>query len=927
MARPARGDGLLLVAFLLSGVAALGYELLWTRLLSLALGSETLGVLGVLAGFFGGMAIGAALFHHRVRRSPDPVRLFVWLELIIAGFALVSPHLLYALARGLPPLLGPVAGDNDTAGGLVVSVLVAGIALLPGTVSMGATLPALVEAHRRVWPDAPRSRGVGRLYAANTLGATLGVLGAVHLIMPALGLAWGGLALSAVGALAAGLASGWRRSVDVPQQSAPEPEQAADQDTSRDPDPDFYSEPRVLLLAIFATGLVGVGLEVVGVQILSQVLQNTVYTFANVLAVYLLGTAIGAALYPRYVGPYTRGRPATATAALLLLCGLSVVWAASMLTSAPGILGRVAPDGAGYGKHLLAEGVAANAVFMVPTVLMGVLFTHLMGAIARHGVGRAYALNTLGSALAPFVFGLGVMRSVGYTDGLYYVAYAYLLLFGGFCWLRRFKTPVLIGGVVVIIGATTLGPRSLILLEEREDWTPIEQHETLYGLVSVSEKKTGDTTTHRLRVGKHFRMGGAAAFGERRMGHIPLLLAQDAKQALFLGVGTGATLGAVRDFPELESVDAVELVPEAVDMLHYFEDINHGVAKDPRVTLHAADARRFVAASPRTYDLVVADLFHPARDGAGALYAREHFQTVREHLSEGGLFAQWLPLHQLDPQNFRTIARTFVDVFPETHGLLALYNVQTPAIALVGRASNGPGRLQLDLSKLEAQLGKPVYGPLAEIRELFAGYILDPEAVQALAGEGPLNTDLNPRVLFDAPRSTYEGRDELGWSALRAALEHRAQMPENFLTGEPPDHATQTHDAIVRYGGALDAYLAGELARVQNGDPKSAPPEALEHYLRAWEIEPGFAPARGMLYTFAPRPASGEIILPRMYAISPKDPRVLRAYVAHLKRVGDQARLAELAAEVEAAVAAETPAPSEDPAPATGTEPTPPPAP
>jgi spermidine synthase len=184
-------DRALLLAFFLSGCAALGYELLWTQLLGLALGSEILAVLGVLAGFFGGMAAGSAMLHDRAVRSPNPARLFAGLEAIAAAYALLSPYILYGLADLLPPLIGEVAGNNDSPLALILSMGVTALALLPGTFCMGATLPALVEARRRSAPDDPEGRGVGRLYAANTAGATAGVLLTVYFILPALGMAFG----------------------------------------------------------------------------------------------------------------------------------------------------------------------------------------------------------------------------------------------------------------------------------------------------------------------------------------------------------------------------------------------------------------------------------------------------------------------------------------------------------------------------------------------------------------------------------------------------------------------------------------------------------------------------------------------------------------------------------------------------------------
>jgi predicted membrane-bound spermidine synthase len=89
--RHSTSDRLLLLAFFFSGFAALGYELLWTRLLSLALGSEVMGVLGVLAGFFGGMVGGAYCLNNHAHKAKNPAVFFSFsnfLRLYMLGAAL-----------------------------------------------------------------------------------------------------------------------------------------------------------------------------------------------------------------------------------------------------------------------------------------------------------------------------------------------------------------------------------------------------------------------------------------------------------------------------------------------------------------------------------------------------------------------------------------------------------------------------------------------------------------------------------------------------------------------------------------------------------------------------------------------------------------------------------------------------------------------
>lgn len=913
---PARRDRLLLVAFVLSGIAALGYELLWTRLLGLALGHETLGVFGVLVGFFGGMAAGAAALHRRVLRVRDPVRLFAILEVVAAGYALISPYVLYGLADVLPPLLGPVAGQADSARALVTAVIVAGAALLPGTFCMGATLPALVEAHRRVVRDQPSGIGLGRLYAANTVGATLGTLGTVHVLLPAMGMAMGAAILSALGFGAAALAMRWARpnaaALHERARMSPEPEI----DTSKDPDPDVAREPWLLLALAAGLGLVGVGLEVVGISVLSQILENTVYTFADILAVYLIGTALGAWLYTRTIRRAIAGRPATVAAALLVALALSVVVSAIAIGQAPTVLQAVAPQGSAYGRHLWSEMVVALTVFAIPTVLMGAAFTHVVGLAAPGGVGRAYALNTLGSALAPLVFGMWAIDALGYRDALFSVVYAYLLLFGAFTWFRRFKPLWQVGAILGVVAATALAPASLVLVEPEREWTRIEERQTLMGLVLVSEHESSQRsarnrgqTLRRLQVGDHFFMGGARAFGEQRMGHLPLLLQSDTKAALFLGVGTGSTLGAVAAH-DVEHVDAVELVPAVLDMLHHFTAINHGVHEDARVHLHAADARRFVAASRREWDLVVADLFHPARDGAGGLYARKHFETVRGRLSPGGSFAQWLPLHQLDERTLATIMRTFADVFPEVHALLGIYNVQTPGLVLVGRVPRDPeDMLSIHLETVERAMDHPTLRELFDgPRDVVGAYLLDRDALVQFAGDGPLNTDLFPRVLLDAPRGAYLDDTGRGRRNLAALLAARVPPPAGMVTADDPRRAEAFREEAARYSAALGHYLEGEIARMSTVDPDTPSPEAITAYLAAYDAAPEFPPARGQLYQAAAHDAElADRILPAMLERTPDEARVYEAYLAHLRRIGDQQRFEAVKAQARQRLAAPGP--------------------
>ncbi|MCB1036023.1 MAG: hypothetical protein KDD47_19535, partial [Acidobacteria bacterium] len=480
-------DRLLLLAFLLSGSASLGYEILWTRLLSIALGSETLGVLAVLSGFFGGMALGSWWLHGAVRRSPRPVRLFALLEGTAALFALVSPPWLSWLAQRLPPLLGPFAGDNDTPLALLLALAASALALLPGTFCLGGTFAALVEARRRAFREDSEGRGLGRLYAANTLGATLGILGTVFLLMPRTGLAGSALLLGLVGLAAAVLGLVWQARVGTEGR----PEAAGTGWLISTESPQGPRSRSGILALLCLTGLAGIGLEVVVVQVLRQLLENTVYTFAALLSVYLVGTAAGAALYSRWARRLEAAGRARTTTFLLLLQVLTTLLCGWLLAAVPWTLWLLGSAEAWAGDSVAAEFLAAALAFTLPTVGMGALFSHLMAQMAPQGVGRAYALNTVGGTLAPFIFGAGLLHTLGYRSALGLVALLYLVL----CLVtaRRLRIPALVrwgtaGGLVLV---SCWGLPSLVLVRPPEGWKEIYRAETLHGLVLVSEQVGG----------------------------------------------------------------------------------------------------------------------------------------------------------------------------------------------------------------------------------------------------------------------------------------------------------------------------------------------------------------------------------------------------------------------------------------------------
>ena len=171
---------LVLLLFFLSGVASLVLETVFRRELALYVGSAVTATSITLATFLGGLAFGAALLGRIADRTERPLRLYALLELGVGVSAAIAVLL---LTHGRSGLLVPVRHAGH--GGPVVAALIAAALLLPPTILMGGTLPAVTRFALRA--GEPLLGRLALLYGVNTLGASLGAALAGFVLFEALG--------------------------------------------------------------------------------------------------------------------------------------------------------------------------------------------------------------------------------------------------------------------------------------------------------------------------------------------------------------------------------------------------------------------------------------------------------------------------------------------------------------------------------------------------------------------------------------------------------------------------------------------------------------------------------------------------------------------------------------------------------------------
>ncbi len=677
--------GVLLVLFFVSGAAALIYEVLWLKELGLLFGVTAYAAATTLAVFFLGLSAGSLVWGRRSALIERPLRVYAFLELAIAISALAYFWLLdlYRLAF---PALFQMFGDQPAVMTLVKLVLAIGILFLPAFF-MGGTLPVMGQ--YLVRSPAELGRKASALYAINTFGGALGALAAGFYLPQLLGFrASYGLAIG-LNLLVFAVAFWW--SLD---ESRPESESRFETETGRQARPEPVLTPGLVWILAFASGFLTLALEVLWTRMFSQVLQNSVYTFAAILTVFLVALACGSVL-AHFLSRRSL-RPGRVLVLLLLastLAVLAVPYGFFWLTSGLEQLG----SDLGWGRYVATVFGTIAAVLLIPGLLVGSVFPYLMkiseswSRSAGKTIGQLASVNTGAAILGSLAAGFLLLNWLGLWKSLALVALLYLMMTAVVLW-RPFRSgwrwpaaAVLL--LLVIMVSSMFSPSGLGVVNLGADERLVWLQDGPHGTVAVILR--GEDL--RLKVNNHYLLGTAASTPNQRVqAWIPLSLHPDPRSVFFLGMGTGITAGGALDFP-VERLVVTEINSDVIAASRsQFGPYLNGLFEDPRVTVVAEDGRTYLAGSREQFDVIIGDIFLTYRAGVGSLYTIEHFEAVRSRLAPGGIFAQWLPMFDLSEEEFGIIARTMLEVFPQVSLWRRSISPKYPVYALVATEDTSP---------------------------------------------------------------------------------------------------------------------------------------------------------------------------------------------------------------------------------------------
>ena len=775
----------LLLLFVGSGCAALVYEVVWFQLLQLVIGSSTLSLSVLLSTYMGGLCVGSLLFARVIPARHHPLRVYAMLEL---GIGLIGILVLF----GMPLVAGAYTSWAGTGtAGIVLRCIAAAICLLPPTLLMGATLPALSR-----WVETT-PRGVswlGLFYAGNTMGAVIGSVFAGFYLLRVYDMPTATYVAVALNTAVALLALTLARAG------------SHDAGAARPLTIERAPGTGAVYVTIALSGMTALAAEVIWTRVLSLLFGGSTYTFSLILAAFLVGIGIGSGVGSALARSLSRPRAALGWCQVLL--SAAIAWTAYMLTSSLPYWPIDPSISRDPWFNFQLDFARCLWAILPAALLWGASFPLALAAAASSNrdparlVGGLYAANTLGAIVGAIgatlvVAWYGSQHAQQMLVALSGVA-ALLVLVPAAASNTRFATMLLLVGTLCTLLVLWAVPEvpGILVAYGRFAATRLGQADIIYkgeGLnssVAVSRLSNGVLNYHNA--------GKVQASSEpqdmrlqRMLGHLTTLVPEHPRSVLVIGCGAGVTAGAVSIDPGVEHVMIAEIEPLVVRTVStYFSQFNFDVVHNPKVQILLDDARHFIMTTSEKYDAVTSDPLDPWVKGAAMLYTKEFFEIVKQHLNPGGVVTLFVQLYESNEEAVKSEIATFFDAFP--HGIVwgNTLNGGGYDLVLLGQVEG----THIDVEEIDQRLRRPEYAQVAlslheigfsSAADLFSTYAGQRRDLADWLKDAAINRDRNLRLQYLAGMGLNLYQSQAIYSDLLAYRRY----PDNVFVGSDAQKA------------------------------------------------------------------------------------------------------------------------------------------
>ncbi len=773
----------LLVLFALSGCSALIYEVVWYQSLQLAIGSTSVSLGVLLATYMGGLCIGS-LWLPRRKWTQHPLKVYAGLEAGIAIFALLVQVTLPFLTRVY------WSGAESGLPGMLLRGVLAAVCMLVPTILMGASLPAIV----RLIEGTPE--GVswwGFLYGGNTLGAVAGCLFAGFYLLRVFNMATATYVAMAINLAVAGASFLLAGVFSEPEPSTETtPAEAAPSDATGSNWPVY--------LTIALSGATALGAEVVWTRLLGMLLLATVYVFSLILAVFLGGLAIGSAAGSVLL---KKIKPQAALGWCQILLAAGMAWTAySIINTLPYWQDDLLTTGNAWHMYNLDLRRCIWAI-LPATLFWGASFPLACAAVARPGedsgraAGGIYAANTLGGIVGALMVSLVLIPGIGsqqteqvllvvaVLSGLVaivpvtksfggYALVAVCLISGGLLAWNIDPIP----GELIAYGrrmALNKGFSTILYTKEgRNSSVAISRwnNGTIYVNVNGHVEATTEIFDMKL---------------QRMVGHLPALLHPNPKSVLGIGFGAGVSAGTFTRYPGIEKITVCEIEPVIPPAsTRFFGDQDYRVALNPKTHIHFDDARHYLMTTTEKFDIIASDPLDVFVKGTAALYSKEYFESVKQHLNPGGYFSLYVPLYETDEPTIQSELKTFFDAFPYGSVWANLRDGLGYDMVFMGQLTP----LKIDLDAVQKRYSLPEHETVRQslrdigvmnLFDLFSTYTASAADLAPYVKNAEINTDGDLKLSYLAGWGINSTLDDFLY---RQMLKYRT-TPTSVFAGSP----------------------------------------------------------------------------------------------------------------------------------------------
>ncbi|MBT8489017.1 MAG: hypothetical protein HKN72_13780 [Gemmatimonadetes bacterium] len=810
-------------AFILSGVAGLVYEVLWSRYLGLFVGHTAYAQVLVLGVYLGGMGVGSFAISDLSKRLSDPLRGYVMAEVVLAAFGLLFHPLFVFTTSASYDTLFPALGSAAAVG--AVRWALAGLLILPQAVVLGATFPLMAAGLVRADAERPGG-GIAMAYLLNTLGGAFGVILAGFVLIGWVGLPGTSVTAAAINLSAAGLVLWARRSESS---TASEPVESPSPDTRPEGRDGTAAGPSdvgpglapVLLTVAFGTALASFTYEIGWIRMLSLVLGSATHAFEIMLSAFILGIAVGAWSVRRhadgtprpvaYLGWVQVAMGVTAVASLPLYLGTFGLMSGmvQMLSGEPG----------GYALFNVGRYGLALLVMLPSTVLAGMTLPLVTAALLRAGhgeraIGRVYGLNTFGSVTGAGIAGLVALPYLG-LEGLIVAGALLDVLLG--VWLlersgawsgvgRRPALAASIGAAACFVGVTAvveLTPETITsgvfrrgVLAGEDRLRSLFYQDGRTSTVSA-HIGTSDGVIVLATNGKPDASLGPRWILDRRdtLPELPIPQGRDfttqalapvvtlahrpeARTGANIGHGSGMTAASLLTSGELERLVTIEIEPLMVEASFVFLPANGPAFGDPRVTYVFDDAKSYFSYQRERFDLIFAEPSNPWVSGTASLFTVEFYRRVTDFLSDGAVLGQWVQIYELDDDLFLSVVAALDAVFPSYRA----YLVGDADVAIVATLDDSMAQPDWSVVENEAFRAFTTSAPPFLAQHFEPLLLFDQNTFRSLLDAGvPPNSDFRPILDLGAERTRFDEEFAAGVYSLATS---RVNL-QRHLSGQP----------------------------------------------------------------------------------------------------------------------------------------------